>query len=239
MLHLFCLVCLVPQAGISDPRDEKIKEFLKRPNEEAVELFLWRNPNRSVTLNDIMMTYKKQYNIPIAIQYSAFGNDKRHVQLDMPLKRIETSDNYIPRGLALQLYLDNFRSDLTYHVENGTVWIIPGKATLSDESSRSELGSVLKKTKPKYDDKLNLEETNRIQIPPSDLLGALYFFGESDRGNFRVFARERNLPRNIMQRQIKIPSYADKNYDTILRQLLDQVNATYIVCDGAVIVVPK
>lgn len=239
MLYLFCLVCLVPQVGISDPRDEKIKEFLKRPNEEAVELYLWRNPGRSVTLNDIMMTYKKQYNIDIAIQYSAFGKDKRHVQLDMPLKRIETRDKYIPRGLALQFYLDNFRSELTYTVENGTVWIVPGKANFCCEANRCELGSVLKKTKPKYDHTLNKEETNRVQIPPSDLLGALHFFGETDRGNFRVFARERDLPRNVMQRQVKIPAFADKTYDAILKNLLDQVNASYIVYDGAVIVVPK
>jgi hypothetical protein len=239
MLQLFCLVCLVPQAGISDPRDDKIRQFLKRSNEEAVELYLWRNPNRSVTLNDIMMVYKKQYNIEIAIQYSAFGKDKSHVKLDMPLKRIETRDKYIPRGLALQLYLDNFRSELTYHVENGTVWIVPGKSTIADESSHCELGNMLKKTKPKYDDKLNQEESNRVQIPPSDLLGALHFFGETDRGNFRIFARERSLPKNLMQRQIKIPTFTDKNYDAILKNMLDQVNASYIVSDGVVVVVPK
>ncbi|HQR42618.1 MAG TPA: hypothetical protein PLX97_08030 [Gemmatales bacterium] len=239
MLQLLCLLCLIPQAGISDPRDEKIKQFLKRPNEEALELYLWRNPSRAVTLNDIMLVYKKQYNIEIAIQYSAFGHDKRHVLLNMPLKRIEARDKVIPRGLALQLYLDNYPTPLTYQVENGTVWIVPGKASMCDESRTCELGQMLKKTKPKYDDKLNLEETNRLQIPPSDLLGALHFFSDNDRGNFRVFARERDLPRNTMQKQIKVPAFTDKSYDVVLKQLLDQVQATYIVQDGVVLVVPK
>lgn len=239
MLYLVCLLCLSPLAVNDDPRDEKIKQFLKAPDKEAIELYLWKNPSRTVTLNDIMIVYRKQYNIDIAINYSSFNTNKSELLLNHPVKKIDARDKYIPRGLALQLYLDSFAKDLTYRVDGGTIWIVPGKANFACEGKYSELGHVLTKTKPKYDDKPNREETNRMQIPPSDLMGALRFFGNEDRGNFRVFVREKELPKNIYQTRIKIPAYTDKTYDAILREILDQVGATYVVQDHAVLIVAK
>lgn len=239
-LVLLCfLVCLTPQNGHTDPRDDRIKEFLKRSDIEAWEQYLWNNPQRNVTLNDIMLIYKKQYGLEVAINYRAFGNEKKHVLLDRSVKKIASRDEYIPRGLALQLYLDSLNNgDLTYHVQNGTIWIVPGKGTLSDESKNSELGETLRKTKPSYDDKLNLEATNRSRVPPTDLLKAIQFFADESQGNFRFFVRERNMPRNLMHTQIKVPAFAELSYDAILKNLLDQVNASYIIHDNAVIIVP-
>ncbi len=239
MLYLVCLVCMSSLPVSDDPRDEKIKQFLKASDREAIELYLWNNPRRTVTLNDIMLIYRKQYNIDIAIDYSAFDSKKTERLLNHPLKRIDSRDKFIPRGLALQLYLDNFAKDMTYRVDGGTIWIVPGKAHFACEGKYCELGSVLTKTKPKYDDKLNREETNRIQIPPSDLMGALRFFGSEDRGNFRVFIREKELSKNALQTRVTIPAFTDKTYDAVLRELLNQVDATYVVQDNAVLVVAK
>ena len=248
MLNFVCLVSLTVAACFSpvtdnnsdDPRDVRIKQFLKAPDREAVEQYLFRNPSRVVTLNDIMLLYRKQYNLDIAINYNAFSSkDRINSLLHHPIKAIDSRDKYIPRGLALQLYLDSFPADLTSHVQGGTIWIVPGKPHFQCEGKYCELGSLLRKTKPKYDDKLNREETNRVQIPPSDLLGAIRFFGSEERGNFRVFFREKELMKNALATRVQIPPYADKTYDQILRELLNQVNATYVVQDQAVVVVSK
>jgi hypothetical protein len=242
MLQLLMLICLFPQSGISDSRDEGIKSFLKRDDKDIVasESYLWSNPNRVVTFNDIMMDYKKKYGLDIAVNYRAFGNDKKHFTLTQPIKRIPAMDSVIPRGLALQLYLDNFKSDITYHVEGGTIWIVPGKSTLEDERASSnkpeDVGTTLK-TKPKYDTRLNKEGTNRIEIPPSDLQGAIHFF--ADQGKFRVFVRDRNIPTNTMNLSVKVPAFSDMTYDAILKNLLDQVNLKYIVHSNSVVIVPK
>lgn len=239
MMYLVCLLCVMPQAGVNDPRDEKIKAFLNDPKREAVEAYLWNNPNHEVTLNDIMMVFKKQYNLDIAINYKAFNKDVRRMLLDQPIKRIEARGKHIPRGLALQLYLDNFKQDLTYHVEHGTIWIVPGKSTFADESKDSSLGDILRTSKPKYDTQLNKERTNPLQVPPTNLLGALRFFGAEDRGDYHVFARERDLPQNIYQMQVKVPPYSEKSYDYILRDMLKQVNASYIIHNNCVVIVPN
>jgi hypothetical protein len=60
MLYLVCLVCMSPLSVSDDPRDEKIKQFLKASDREAIELYLWNNPRRTVTLNDIMLIYRLQ-----------------------------------------------------------------------------------------------------------------------------------------------------------------------------------
>jgi hypothetical protein len=243
MLQLLVLICLFPQSAISDSRDEGIKSFLKRDDKDVVatETYLWNNPNRVVTFNDIMMDYKKYYNLDIAINYHAFGNDKQvRIGLNQPVKRIVAMDNVIPRGLALQLYLDNFKSDITYHVEGGTIWIVPGKATFADERRFSnkpeDTGNILK-TRPKYDTRLNKEGTNRIEIPPGDLQGAIHFFAEQ--GKFRVFVRDRNIPASTMNLSIKVPPFTDMTYDAILKNMLDQVNLKYIVYSNSVVIVPK
>lgn len=243
MIHLVCVLCLMPQAGANDPRDEKIKAFLNDPKVEAIEISLWRNPGQIVTLNDIMMVFKKQYNLDIAVNYKAFthlhfNKDMRRMLLEQPIRRIESRDKYIPRGLALQFYLDNFKPDLTYTVDAGTIWIIPGKNKLADESKDSRLGDILRTTKPKYDTQLNQEKTNPLQVPPNTLLGALRFFASEDRGDFHLYARERDLPHNLYQMQIKVPPYTDKSYDVILRDILRQVNASYIIHDNSVVIVP-
>lgn len=243
MLQLLALICLFPQAGVLDSRDEGIKSFLKRDDKDMIawETFLWNNPNRVVTFNDIMLNYKKHYNLDIAINFKAFGNDKQvRLALTQPIKRIAAMDNVIPRGLALQLYLDNYKADVTYYVEGGTIWIVPGKATLEDDSRNSnkpeDVGTLLK-ARPKYDIRLNKEGTNRIEIPPSDLLGAIHFFAEQ--GKFRVFVRDRNIPLNTMHLSVKTPAYSDMTYEAILKSLLDQVNLKYIINSNAVVIVPK
>jgi len=85
---------------------------------------------------------------------------------------------------------------------------------------------------------LNLEATNRTRVPPTDLLQAIQFFADDGQGNFRFFVRERGMPRNLMHTQIKVPAFADLSYDAILKNILDQVNASYIIHDDAVIIVP-
>ena len=242
MLQLLVLICLFPQSGISDSRDEGIKSFLKRDDKDmvATEAHLWSNPNRVVTFNDIMMDYKKQYNLDIAINYRAFGNDKRLFTLSQPIKRIPAMDSVIPRGLALQLYLDNFKSDITYQVEGGTIWIVPGKSTFEDEhrfSNKPEDAGTTLKTRPKYDTRLNKEGTNRVEIPPGDLQGGIHFFAEQ--GKFRVFVRDRNIPASTMNLSVKVPAFADMTYDAILKNMLDQVNLKYIVNSNSVVIVPK
>src|SRR5262249_9229111 len=77
MLQLLLVVLLMPQGSITDPRDERIMEFLKRSDVEAWETYLWNNPARTVTMNDIMITFKKQYNLDIAINYSSFPGTNR------------------------------------------------------------------------------------------------------------------------------------------------------------------
>lgn len=242
MLQLLALICLFPQSGISDSRDEGIKSFLKRDDKDMVawEAHLWNNPNRVVTLNDIMLNFKKHYNLDIAVNYQAFGNDKRLFSLTQPVKKIQALDNVIPRGLALQLYLDNYKSDITYVVEGGTIWIVPGKGTIEDESRYSnkaeDVGTILK-TKPKYDTRLNKEGTNRIEIPPGDLQGAIRFF--ADQGKFRVFTRDRYIPHNTMNLSVKVPPYSDMSYEAILKNLLDQVNLKYVINSNALVIMPK
>lgn len=243
MLQLLALICLFPQSGISDSRDEGIKSFLKRDDKDMVawEAHLWNNPNRVVTFNDIMMNFKKHYNLDIAINWRAFANDRQvRMGLTQPIKKIAAMDNVIPRGLALQLYLDNFKIDVTYYVEGGTIWIVPGKASIEDESRYSnkaeDVGTILK-TKPKYDTRLNKEGTNRIEIPPGDLQGAIHFF--ADQGKFRVFVRDRNIPQNTMNLSIKVPPYSDMSYEAILKNLLDQVNLKYVINSNAVVILPK
>src|SRR5947209_2562915 len=65
MLQLLTLICLFPQSGISESRDDGIKSFLKRDDKAmvATEAYLWNNPNRVVTFNDIMIDFKKQYGL--------------------------------------------------------------------------------------------------------------------------------------------------------------------------------
>lgn len=237
-MHLLVLLCLFPQGGISDTRDERIKDFLNKNDVEALELSLWSNPNRTISFNDIMLVFKKQYNLDIAVNYGAFAGNKKEIDLNQRVKRIISKNKYIPRGLALQLYLDNFKSDLTFAVDGGTIWIVPGKGTLTDHCKTCELGQILKATKPKYDTELNKEGTNRVQIPPTDLIGALQFFSSEDRGNFALFVRDRNLPLSALQTQVKIPKYTDLSYDAILKNLLGQANCTYIVNSNSVVVVP-
>ena len=236
MMHLLCLLCLFPQNGISDTRDTRIKDFLNRQDVEAAELYLWNNPNRVISFNDIMLVYKKQYNLDIAINYSAFPVNK--VNLDQGVKKIVSRSKHIPRGLALQFYLDSFKPDLTYTVDGGTIWIVPGKGTLTDQGKNCEVAQMLKSTKPKYDTELNKEGSNRVQIPPTDLIGALNFFASEDRGNYPIFVRERNLPLSVLQTRVKVPPYSDMTYDAILKNLLSQVNCTYIVNSNSVVVVP-
>lgn len=238
MMQLLALLVCLSQGNIADSRDERIIEFLKKGDVEAWELHLWNNPNKAVLFNDIMQVYKKQYNLDIAINYRAFPTNNRTVILDQVVKRINSRDKNIPRGLALQLYLDNFQADLTYTVDDGTIWIVPGKATLADESKTSDLGHLLRTAKPKYDNNLNKEGSNRLQVVPTDLISALNFFAEEDRGNFRLFVRTRNLPLSTMQTRVKIPNYADLTYDAILKNILGQVNAKYIVNSNAVVIVP-
>ena len=185
-----------------------IQSFLKRDDKDmvATEAYLWNNPNRVVTFNDIMMDFKKQYNLDLAINYRAFGNDKRLFSLSQPIKRIEAMDSVIPRGLALQLYLDNYKTDITYQVDGGTIWIVPGKSTLQDErraSNRADCAYTALKTRPKYDTRLNKEGTNRVEIPPGDLQGAIRFFAEQ--GKYRVFVRDRNIPASTMNLSVKVP----------------------------------
>ncbi len=242
MLQLLALICLFPQSGISDSRDEGIKSFLKRDDKDMVawESHLWNSPNRVVTFNDIMLNFKKHYNLDIAVNYQAFGNDKRLFVLTQPVKKIQALDNVIPRGLALQLYLDNYKSDITYVVDGGTIWIVPGKGVIEDESRYSnkaeDVGTILK-TKPKYDTRLNKEGTNRIEIPPGDLMGAIRFF--ADQGKFRVFVRDRNIPTNTLNLSVKVPAFSDMTYEAILKNLLDQVNLKYIINSNAVVIMPK
>ena len=239
MLHLLTVLLLLPQAGISDPRDERIMEFLKRNDIEAWETYLWSNPGRTVNMNDIMIVYKKQYNLDIAINFKAFPTNNRQVMLDHTVKRIIARDRLVPRGLALQLYLDNYTTDLTYTVNGGTIWIVPGAGTISDESKTSPLAQTLKSVKPKYDNGLNKEGTNRLQVPPSDLLSVLQFFAAEDKGDFRFFIRNRSLPVSFAQMRVRVPDYADMSCDAILKNVLSQVNARYIVNSGAVVIVPK
>ncbi|HQR06374.1 MAG TPA: hypothetical protein PLN21_06105 [Gemmatales bacterium] len=243
MLQLLTLICLFPQSGASDSRDEGIKSFLKRDDKDMVawESLLWNNPNRVVTINDIMMSYKKHYNLDIAINFKAFDNDRQvRLGLTQPLKKIAAMDNVIPRGLALQLYLDNYKTDVTYVVEGGTIWIVPGKGMIEDESRYSnkaeDVGTILK-TRPKYDTRLNKEGTNRIEIPPGDLQGAIRFF--ADQGKYRVFVRDRNIPLNTMNLSVKVPPYSDMSYEAILKNLLDQVNLKYVINSNAVVIMPK
>jgi hypothetical protein len=229
---------LFPQNSIADARDERIRDFLKKGDVEAWEIHLWNNASKGVMFQDIMQVYKKQYNLDIAIRYSEFPGNNRKVLVDLPIKRIISRDKNIPRGLALQLYLDNYKTDVTYAVDNGTIWIVPGKGTLVDESKNSELSRMLKTTKPKYDNGLNKEGSNRVQVPPSDLLSALNFFANDDRGNFRLFVRDRDLPLSTLQARVKVPDYADLSYDAILNKMLSQVNARYIVNSNSVVIVP-
>jgi hypothetical protein len=239
MLQLLVLVCLVPQAGVSDPRDDRINEFLKRSDVEAWEQSLWNNPGRTVSLNDIMMVYKKRYNLDIAVNYRAFGGDRKQLSVDQPVRKIAARDKIIPRGLALQLYLDSYVKELTYFVQGGIIWIVPGKSVLPDESASSELGNILRTTKPKYDNELNKEATNKIHIPPTDLGGVLSFFANEDRGNFRFFVRERGLPTGFLSSRVRVPLYNDSSYDAILKNILDQVGAKYIVNSNSVVILPK
>jgi hypothetical protein len=177
------------------------------------------------TLNQALAYFSEHHQLTLQVDDKAF---RKLGVTELGSQLVECQPvGHVPVGFALQLILDTLRPDVTYKVQGDRVLIVPGKPVYKDEHRTSRYARLLTKPAPEYKD--GLPETT-LEKALTDL---------SQDGMFLpILIRHRPFGRDILAQKVTLPKLARATVGDVLRRLLRQADATYLVCNDYVLVVP-
>ena len=135
----------------------------------------------------------------------------------------------IPLELALQLLLDTLPTDATFKTKDVKILVIPGTRVFKDQSSTSRLSARLRAFTDEY--KEGVEEMS--------FLDALETFHA--RSDLPLWVRAKGFTESwddIKKKKVKLAKTNRASFGEILKKLLAQAGATYIVRNEYVLIVP-
>jgi hypothetical protein len=178
------------------------------------------------TLKEALAYFSEHYHVPIEIDEAGFRYAGIPDVATLPVKSRPTGT--IHAGFGLQLLLDTIEPDAKFMVRGNKVVIVPGKPSFPDAGKKSRLARVL--TRKTTDFKDGLEE--------STLERALYQLSHQGK-LFPVLVRGRPFGRDVLEDKVRLPKLAQIPLGEALQQLLNQIGATYTVCEDFVLIVPS
>jgi hypothetical protein len=135
----------------------------------------------------------------------------------------------IPLELALQLMLDTLPMDATFKTKDVKIIVIPGPRTFKDQSSSSRLSVRLRTLTDEY--KEGVEEMS--------FLDALETFRA--RSDLPLWVRAKGFTQSwddMKKKKVKLAKTNKASFGDILKKLLAQAGATYIVRNEYLLIVP-
>jgi hypothetical protein len=134
----------------------------------------------------------------------------------------------IPLELGLQFVLDSLPGNVTFKTKDTRIIIIPGTRIFKDQSSTSRFVAQLRKQTEEY--KEGMEEMAFLEA--LELLRG--------RCELSLWVRGKGFPmawEELKNKKVKLPKIAKATFGDILKRLLSQVGATYIVRNEYILIV--
>lgn len=136
----------------------------------------------------------------------------------------------IPLELALQLLLDALPTDATFKTKDTKILIIPGTRVFKDQSTTSRFARRLR----------TLTDDYKEGVAEMPFLEALATF--RTRSELPLWVRARGFPEGwegLKMQKVKLPGATGIFFGDVLKRLLAQVGATYIVRNEYILIVAK